>query len=973
MAPILPSIRQQPYQQQQHFKNVFWSQKRPELTLPDFQTGLSVLHQKLAQSKIENEELISYFKNRIAIEEYYALKLTDQSKTPFKTTGFGRDEGATLAKSFLQLKETSRQCGERHKATATHMAHTVLEPLQTFHEDYKQTINNSKQAMDGMLKQFDRLVKEAERSRTAYHRKCQDADKAEEIAVNNAALSVNSKNEKEGRELYSNNNNLPLHHHKDTATDRKPVMNKEEDLEKESMFIASNTAATITNTNNVANIQLGNQLMPQTELDHLVRRMRQEIPIKDHRVPILGTYKNTSTGEEIAIWLQHNLPQCKDSPAMADIVGQQLIQPYHILRLVGQRGNKFTASAHCVYQWQRSGEDTQEDEEATAVRNSSTAAASDSSSISSYGGLGGLLMDKIAPAISSASLTDAVNEEPHKKARREAEKSDQIYRAAVLKLDQTRMAIEEAMFAHLTDMQQVEFKRLQTIKSILATFTASLSETIADNKTVIDEMTVYLESLKPSQDIEYIIQQYAVSGFSPKAIVYDNYYHGIALDQVFGVSLKELAGKRQQVQQLQEQQQDPPPRFISFILAAIESGISILDDQEKKKNVWSTPCALDRVHAACSHLNTSSDYLTAQMFEKYEPDLLVAVLRYFLLELPDCLMTFEFYDPVNALFTGGYSNNEQDGDTLRVSSLSHLIASLPSSHFTTLNAILKSMLSFIKDVSASSEIIESMCHSLGPVVLRARVESFSTLNSKVPFRLMYELISHYHEIFTETTFKMQFERVKQRQAKLVVAATDIEQQPRHGDTSQNSAKRSNSSSFMSFMRPTINTSEELSNKWRNMFQKNTTSSPLSAGLSSSSSPGGGSQPSPSMVKSIPLSFGSLITGETFLSSSPPSSLKDNATVATKATTISSGDDKDNIPSPSLEQEQPTTVMFDANNHMKEEDSQPNGSQEDRFLAHNSDDNSNNNDAASSVKRPEKPNETDSSFFDDDDDEEEEEE
>jgi hypothetical protein len=41
-------------------------------------------------------------------------------------------------------------------------------------------------------------------------------------------------------------------------------------------------------------------------------------------------------------------------------------------------------------------------------------------------------------------------------------------------------------------------------------------------------MMVFQESLKPDQDIQYIVQQYAVSGFAPKAILYDNYYHGIS-------------------------------------------------------------------------------------------------------------------------------------------------------------------------------------------------------------------------------------------------------------------------------------------------------------------------------------------------------------------------------------------------------------------------------------------------------------
>jgi hypothetical protein len=88
-------------------------------------------------------------------------------------------------------------------------------------------------------------------------------------------------------------------------------------------------------------------------------------------------------------------------------------------------------------------------------------------------------------------------------------------------------------------------------------------------------------------------------------------------------------------------------------LKAIEKGADKFEDGESKQKLWSTPCALDRVHATCMELNVGSDALALDMLEKYDSDLLVAVLRYFLLELPECLMTYEFYDPVEALLGGG--------------------------------------------------------------------------------------------------------------------------------------------------------------------------------------------------------------------------------------------------------------------------------------------------------------------------------
>lgn len=496
----------------QHFKTAFWSQKQPELTLPDFQTGYSILHQKLSQSKIENEEMIYFFKDRIAIEENYANKLSDQGKSTFKLTGFGRDEGAGLFKCFSQLKETSRRIGEQHKDTATAVTQHVLVPLQDFHEEYKRNISHSKQAVDSTLKQFDGLIKEAEKSRAVYHRKCKEADKAEELALKNAAASNNN-----AVATVSTAENKSA---SSSATLPSPPSSTTQEEGSTSPTSESNNNApttTATTTTSTTKIQLGNQIMLQSELDSLIRRMRQEITIKDHRVPILGTYKNTSTGEDIAIWLQHHLPQCKDSPAMADVVGQQLIQPYNILRLIGQRGNKFTASSSSFYQWR-----SIVDDDSSSILSSSTTAEA------TYAALGGL-MDKIAtPPLSTSTPAATANEEPHKKARRDAEKSDQAYRTAVIKLDQMRMAIEEAMFAHFTEMEQVELQRIQQLKELISSFIASMSIAIPQDKLVIEEMMVFQESLKPNQDIQYIIQQYAVSGFAPKAILYDNYYHGIS-------------------------------------------------------------------------------------------------------------------------------------------------------------------------------------------------------------------------------------------------------------------------------------------------------------------------------------------------------------------------------------------------------------------------------------------------------------
>jgi hypothetical protein len=165
---------------------------------------------------------------------------------------------------------------------------------------------------------------------------------------------------------------------------------------------------------------------------------------------------------------------------------------------------------------------------------------------------------------------------------------------------------------------------------------------------------------------------------------------------VFGVPLEDLG----------KQVQGNLPKFITAILEAIENGVDKIEDEEAKQRLWSTPCALDRVHATCMNLNIRSDDLTVELLEKYDAELLVAVLRYFLLELPECLLTFEFYDPVDALLGGSSKLNQvkrscrktklqlvdvDQDDSLRLASISNLIATLPAAHFVTLKAIFASI------------------------------------------------------------------------------------------------------------------------------------------------------------------------------------------------------------------------------------------------------------------------------------------
>jgi hypothetical protein len=412
--------------QQLHFESSFWGQKFTNLSVPDYQNGLRVLHEKLSQSRIENDEIITFLRERVSVEESYAVKLVDQGQQRSKAKGFLRDEGATLRKGFDSLRAASELLGSQHMELALNIHEVVLKPLIKVGDEYRADVSSAKRNIDMKFKQFDNGVKDVDRLKSYYVRKCRDADRAEEFALNSASEAAKTtvlspkKEETESDE-------------KEEATEGHPVdhLEKAGKQEEQSSGEANATATAVHNPT----YTLAGQVYSADEFEALIGKMRQEIPVTEHKVAIFGTYQNTSTGENIARWLQQNVSKCKDSPATADLIGQQLITSYHILKLIGQLGEKFVPSSHHVYQWK------------------ATVSAPDSSSngiaTSALEGVSGIL-GKFGSTITSSavpvqSIPVVAGEEPHKVARREAELADEAYLKAVRKLDNIRLQLEEML------------------------------------------------------------------------------------------------------------------------------------------------------------------------------------------------------------------------------------------------------------------------------------------------------------------------------------------------------------------------------------------------------------------------------------------------------------------------------------------------------------------------------------------------
>lgn len=90
---------------------------------------------------------------------------------------------------------------------------------------------------------------------------------------------------------------------------------------------------------------------------------------------------------------------------------------------------------------------------------------------------------------------------------------------------------------------------------------------------------------------------------------------------------------------------------------------------------------MKELNKLCDEINCLAGSKLKEVLEKFNLNELANIIRVYLLELPECLLTFDLYDPVKILYA-----TQQDIES-RLMSVSKLLATLPSPNYHTLKAL----------------------------------------------------------------------------------------------------------------------------------------------------------------------------------------------------------------------------------------------------------------------------------------------
>ena len=395
------------------------------------------------------------------------------------------------------------EASKNHQKVAANIRELVVNPFSRWCDAHALRVQNSQDDLQSKIKGYDKQLELVKKLRAQYFNKCRLVEDSEE--ENKLAFQAPEKAQTSPKQNAIPTINLPdqdSQRHDDTDEEPEPV-------------------------------ELGDRFYTPDQMKRMLTHMLDVIPLKETKVPILGTYQNVSTGSDITTYIQKHL--MASSVSYAERIGQDLVNN-GFLRLVGNVGSTFANTSRMFYQWRPKVFQLTGIPEKKKPLNRVSSTSSETFSLDSpmIGSLGETLQNW------NPLNNPHPNETPAERLKREAKETDEKYKAGVKRLDHLRCTLEESMMDHLRFLERCETDRLKAIKSVILDFSGSISNVIPAFQSQVDSMMLYQETIQPLNDLRYMLENYRTGQFTPKVTPYENYY-GAVDEQTFGVDLESRA------------------------------------------------------------------------------------------------------------------------------------------------------------------------------------------------------------------------------------------------------------------------------------------------------------------------------------------------------------------------------------------------------------------------------------------------
>ncbi|KAK6462745.1 hypothetical protein DFJ63DRAFT_336050 [Scheffersomyces coipomensis] len=391
------------------------------------------------------------------------------------------------------------------------------------------------------------------------------------------------------------------------------------------------------------------------ELKVLLTKMITSIELSTHKNNFYITYNNVSSGISITQWVLDNLPNIEKNISKAEKFGQDLLD-YDFIKTAGIGAN-FVNSSQYYYQWKPIVFEITKLKAPTA--NEGTRITNAASILEQMGMVG---------TIDETDITQ------YPKLTVDVRRLENDYKEAVQKFDIVRCQYEEIVIENLSDVQRSEFNRSSVIKHLTHEFLNCISHRIDEMERSFKNLEILEETIKPQQDLNFLIESNSTGSFRPQVMTFENYFS--KPEETFGIKLSTRS--------------DIDNRVLPFIIQAIMSYLDktykILADDGKIIELWTGPVSLKTVHALRFKLNKVSglENIKAELVSS-EPIAVTNVLKLYLLELPESVIPEESFALIRAIYA---QNSGHDALQSRLNGLINVLKEVNTCNLATLDTIL---------------------------------------------------------------------------------------------------------------------------------------------------------------------------------------------------------------------------------------------------------------------------------------------
>jgi len=142
--------------------------------------------------------------------------------------------------------------------------------------------------------------------------------------------------------------------------------------------------------------------------------------------------------------------------------------------------------------------------------------------------------------------------------------------------------------------------------------------------------------------------------------------------------------------------------------------------------------------------------ITDEVLDGHRLDVVASLLRFYLLELPDSLVSSNLYEVMKSIYSNPTTSDESSTQT-RISVLQNALGhgQLPLVNVATLDAVTSHFVRLIDLTSADEAYTTQLAQIIAPCILRPRMETSVTFGEKYSYRFLRDILSHHKAIFSE--------------------------------------------------------------------------------------------------------------------------------------------------------------------------------------------------------------------------------